>query len=386
MTIIDRIRLAWFGLSRRPVRTGLTSLGIAVAVSSMVIFLSLGEGLRQTFLNELSSVGPDIQVTHAGTPQGLLPPPILNPETSMVIGELAAGPGIVQVTPVVVNLKQALNPADSAVYYGLPTDQGVQALFPGVRTTHGRLLQVGDAHLKVAVLGAKAARNLKVQVGGLVMLNRWASVRVVGILAPENSLTDTFTFLPLSVVQAAFGLGNRISMVALRLDHPERVQQVASTLAGCLHVTATTCSELFRFVGRMLNSVDVISLGLSVIALAVGGLAVVNTVMMGVQERTQEFGTLRAIGARPAAIRGLVLTESLLVSLIGGALGLLLGWLGTLGINVYTEHLAGIAGAALTLRLVLLTLAVSLLLGALAGALPARNAGRMTIHAALGQA
>lgn len=386
MTFLDRLRLAWLGLSRRPVRTGLTTLGIAVAISSMVIFLSLGEGLRQTFINELNSVGPNIQVSRAEPAQGLLPPPVLSPETTGEIKNLASALGIVQITPVAVSLKQALDPADSAVYYGLPADQGVQALFPGVRIAQGRLLQAGDAQLRVAVLGARAARNLKVQVGGTVVLNRRASVRVVGILAPENSLTDTFTFMPLPAVQAAFSLGDRISMVAVRLDRPERAHQVASALTGRLHLVASTRSELFRFVDRLLNSVDVISLGLSVIALVVGGLAVVNTVMMGVQERTREFGTLRAIGARPATIHGLVLTESLLLSLIGGTLGLFLGWLGTLGINVYTEQLAGIAGAVLTPRLILLTLAVSLTLGGLAGTFPARSAGRTTIVAALGRA
>jgi len=388
MNFTDRIRLAWLGLSRRPVRTGLTSLGIAVAVSSMVIFLSLGEGLRQTFVNELKSVGPDIQVSRAESTQGLLllPPPDLSPETTGAIEKLASALGIVQITPVAVSLKQALDPVDSAVYYGLPADQGIHALFPGVRVAQGRLLQVGDANSEVAVLGAKAARNLKVQVGDTVVLNRRASVRVIGILAPESSLTDTFTFLPLPAVQAAFNLGDRISMVALRLDRPERAHQVAAALTGRLHLAASTRSDLFRFVDRMLNSVDVISFGLSVIALVVGGVAVVNTVMMGVQERTQEFGTLRAIGARPATIQGLVLMESLLLSLVGGALGLLLGWFGMLGINVYTEHLAGIAGSALTLRLVLLTLVVSLLLGVFAGAFPARNASRTTINAALGRA
>ena len=102
-------------------------------------------------------------------------------------------------------------------------------------------------------------------------------------------------------------------------------------------------------------------------------------------ERTREFGTLRAIGARPGFVRELVLTESLLLSLIGGVGGLLLGLAGIWAVNVYTQNLAGFDAAALTGRLVLLALFISLLLGLLAGLLPARSASRLSINEALGR-
>jgi putative ABC transport system permease protein len=108
--------------------------------------------------------------------------------------------------------------------------------------------------------------------------------------------------------------------------------------------------------------------------------------MAGVHERLGEFATLRAIGARPKTIRALVLVESTLLSLTGGFAGLLLGLLGVAGVNAYAQSLAAVAVAAVTAPLLLLTLGVSLLLGLLAGLVPARAAGRATILSALGKA
>lgn len=379
------VRLAWRGLSRRPVRTGLTALGITVAVASMVVFLSLGEGLREVFRDELGSVGPDVQVARGSLAQGLFPAPTLPPGTVQDIARLAPELGITRVTPVVVSLRQSLDPAQSAVFYGLPARQGVQALFPGVRAGRGRLLLPDDEDRAVAVLGARAARNLGLGVGDTLALNRRASARVVGVLAPQNSLTDTFTFLPLGAVGRAFGTGDRLSLVAVRLERPGDARRVASSLSRQLGLTATTRSDFLSFVGRMLRSSDALSLGLSVVSLVVGGLAVVNTVLMGVYERTREFGTLRAIGARPAFVRTLVLTESLLLALAGGVGGLLLGLAGIWAVNLYTQDLAGIDAAALTPRLTGLALGISLLLGLISGLLPARSAGRLSITEALGR-
>ena len=382
----ELIWLAWLSLTRRPVRTALSALGLTVAVAGMVVFLSLGEGLKQAFSSELSSIGPDLQVSRSAPGQSLLPSPSLDPQVAVRVQRLAAGLGIERVTPVAVILRQSLDPAQSAVFYGLPPDQGIAALFSGVRASSGRLLIRSDAERSVAVLGARAARNLGLAVGDTLPLTRRSSARVVGVLQPENSLTDTFTFLPLGAVQRAFGSGNRLSLVAVTLRRPAEAGRVAAVLSRRLGLEVSTRSELLRAVERLLSGSGAVSLGLSAVSLLIGSLTIINTVMMGVFERTREFGTLRAIGARPGFVRALVLSESLLLALLGGSAGLLLGLLGSWGVNLASRQLAGIDVAALTPRLTLLTLGISLLLGLLAGLIPARAAGRLTITRALGRA
>lgn len=385
MNTSDLWTLAWRGLTRRPLRTLLTALGITVAVASMVVFLSLGEGIRKVFTAELGGIGPDVQVSLSGFSQGFAPQPNL-PETAVAdIQALSDELGITSVTPVVMVVRGSLDVTQSAVLYGLPAAQGLQGVFPNARADRGRALTAADEGRGVAVLGAKAAQNLRLTLGSTLNLNRRNQVRVVGVLAPESGLVDNFIFLPIRTLQRAEGAEGRVSMVAVKLANPRSARAVADTLARRLDLEAQTQSDFLSFIERALRISDAVRFGISLIALIVGGLAVANTVMMGVFERTREFGTLRAIGARPGFVRGLVLTESLLLSLVGGVGGLLLGLGGIAVVNLYTQDLAGIDAAALTPRLTLLALGISLLLGLLSGLLPARSASRLSIVDALGR-
>ncbi|WP_420595482.1 ABC transporter permease [Deinococcus sp.] len=375
--------LARRGLTRRPVRTLLTTLGIVVAVASMVIFLSLGEGIRRVFSDELGGIGPDVQVSLSGFTQGVAPQPNLPQSTVDDIQKLAPELGIERVTPVISTVRGSLDPSQSALLYGLPAEQGINAVFSNIKIGEGRLLMAGDEN--VAVIGAKSAKNLNLKLGSTLRLNRRSAVKVVGILAQSGGLNDSFIFLPLTTIQRAQAAQNRISSVAVKLKDPRQARAVADKLAKTLNLEAQTQADFLGFAERALRITDAVRFGISLIALIVGGLAVANTVMMGVFERTREFGTLRAIGARPGFVRELVLTESLLLSLIGGIGGLLLGLAGIWAVNVYTQNLAGFDAAALTGRLVLLALFISLLLGLLAGLLPARSASRLSINEALGR-
>lgn len=385
MNPTDLWKLAWRGLTRRRVRTLLTALGITVAVASMVIFLSLGEGIRKAFTTELGNIGPDIQVSLSGMAEGFAPQPNLPQSTVNDLQKLAPELGLVRTTPVMMTVRGSLDPTQSTVLYGLPAAQGIGAVFPSTEAAEGRTLQAADEGQGVAVIGAKVAQNMHLKIGSSLNLNRRNRVKVVGILAPASALVDNFMFLPLSTLQRSEGAQNRISIVAIKLADPRRAKEVAKALSDRLNLEAQTQSDFLSFMDHALKISDAVRFGISLISLIVGGLAVANTVMMGVYERTREFGTLRAIGARPTFVRALVLSESLLLSLVGGVGGVVLGLLGIIGVNLYTQQLAGIDAAALTPRLTLLALGISLLLGLLSGLLPARSASRLNITDALGR-
>ncbi|MBB6097971.1 putative ABC transport system permease protein [Deinobacterium chartae] len=385
MTFSDLFRLALRGLSRRAVRTTLTVLGIVVAVASMVIFLSLGEGIRQVFRQELGSIGPDVQVSVNGLTQGAAPLPDVPQEVAGRLEARAAEYGIRSVTPVVLSVRGGFDPSQSFVIFGYPAAQGTADVLPNARVAQGRALTAADEGQAVAVVGAKAAQNGNFRLGSEVRYNRNNAFRVVGILEEEGGLTDSFILVPLSTLQRANGFPGRLTYVGLKLFDAGEARNVAQRIEQDFDLTAQTQSDFLRVLDRAVTVSDAIRFGISLIALVVGGLAVANTVMMGVFERTREFGTMRAIGAQPGFVWRLVLLESLLLSLLGGLGGLLLGYLGIVAVNAYTEQLAAISAAALTGRLVLMALGVSLLLGLLAGLLPARSAGRIRITEALGR-
>lgn len=377
--------MALRGLTRRPVRTLLTSLGIAVAVASMVIFLSLGEGVRKVFAQELGGIGPDIQVSMTDLSQGFALHPNVPQDTVTKIEALSGELGIQSVTPVIMAVRGSFDPTKKAIMYGLPAVQGIQAVFPKAEIAQGRLLEPKDDRRQVAVLGAKAAEQLHLKIGSYLNLSRRDRVKVVGILKVQSGLSDNFMFIPLHNLQRSEGAVGRVSLVAVKLKQPKTADEVAQILSKRLDMEAQTQADFLSFIDRAMKISDAMRFGISLIALVVGGLAVVNTVMMSVFERTREFGTLRAMGARPSFVRALVLAESLLLSLVGGVVGLVLGMMGIWVVNQYTQNLASIDMALLTPRLALLALVISFVLGLVSGLLPAHNAGKVRIVDALGR-
>jgi putative ABC transport system permease protein len=126
-----------------------------------------------------------------------------------------------------------------------------------------------------------------------------------------------------------------------------------------------------------------VRLGISAIALIVGAIAVANTVMMSVFERTREFGVIRAVGARPRFLFGLVLSESLLLALAGAAGGILVGWVGVYFVNRVALDQLGLEVALVTPRLAAFAVLVAMVMGLVSGLLPAGRAARIPIAAAL---
>jgi putative ABC transport system permease protein len=159
-------------------------------------------------------------------------------------------------------------------------------------------------------------------------------------------------------------------------------EAIRTRVAG---VSAQTTGDVLRFAERAVRISDLVRFGISLVALIVGGLLVANTVMMSVYERIREFGLMRALGARRDFIFGLVLLEALLLGVVGGLLGLVLGQAASGLVNWYTGREVGLALSAVTFRLASFALLVAVVLGLLAGFLPARTASRLKVVEALGR-
>lgn len=383
----DLFTLARRGLSRRPVRTLLTVLGIVVAVASMVVFLSLGEGFRRALGQEIGNIGPDIQVTLEGSDPtqfgGTIPEVPL--ENVAKLEGLREELGIAQVFPLTLTARGGFG--DSYVLEGYPVERvGLADIYPSLKLAAGRLLTTADAGGAVAVVGAKAAERGNLAVGREVRFNRQNRFRVVGVLAEGGGFTDSFIFVPLDRLSSAIGVAGKASVIAVKLSEPGGARAAADAIeARYPELQAQTQGDVLQVLDRAIAIGDAFRFGISLISLIVGALAVANTVMMGVYERTREFGVIRAMGAKPSFVFRLVVLESVLLAIVGGLGGLVLGYLGTLAVNYFVRDLVSVNIAALTPRLALLALGVAGALGLLSGLLPARTASRLVITQALGR-
>jgi len=369
-------------LMARPVRSLLTLLGVLVATSSMVLFLSFGEGLRRALFQELSRVGPAIQVVPEGAEGfGLSAFPEITPETLEALKQAGEALGVQALVPTLFLTRGGFDPSTSFFFQGLPPGVSPDLLYPGARAKEGRLLPSERG----AVVGGRVAKRSELALGSPLRLSPRVELRVEGILEETGGLADNLIFVPLPVLQEVLGTQN-YSAILVALSPGQKAEEVARALERAVPgIKAQTTGEVMRFAERALRISDLVRFGISLVALTVGGLLVANTVMMSVYERIREFGVMRALGARRGFIFRLVLLEALLLALLGGVLGLGLGGAASSAINLYTLDQVGLALSAVTPRLSLFALGVALTLGLVAGLLPAYNASRIPVVEALGR-
>ena len=370
--------LAWRGLTARPVRSWLTALSVAVAAASLTAFLALGAGLKQAVNAQISSIGPQLQLSGADLLQSFSPPPTLPQGLVERVWALQSQLGLTAVTPVLLGYQG--EGTAQVTLYGVPA--GLQAIFPGLRMASGRMLTASDRGRRRVVLGAAVARKGGLLVGQTVQVRR-QPMRVVGVMAPTSSLTDGFLVVPLDTLQTALRVPGMVSLVAVQVADERVVPQVAARLARTFGLEAQTQADFRTVTRRLLTVSGLVQTVLGLVALTVGALCVLNTVSMSVLERQAEFAGLRAIGVRPGWLLGLVVAESLLLSLLGGLIGLVLGGVAVLGISAVTRRALGVRAALMTPGVILEVLIACLLIGVLAGLPAAWRSGRRSIVAGL---
>jgi putative ABC transport system permease protein len=387
----DLLTLAQRGLMRRPVRTLLTVLGIVVAVASMVIFLSLGEGFRKALGSEIGNIGPDITVSLAGNDSSSIfgsPIPDVPLENVARFESVAKDLGITQVIPFILTARGSFSGSGYAIA-GYPFERvRLNDVYPSLKLAEngGRLFTKEDAATNVAVVGALAAKTANLQLGDELRISRTSRFKVIGLLEKGDGFTDSVIFVPFTALGKGLGIEGRATGIALKLSDSGAAKTVAANLnQRFTDLSAKTQGDVLKILDKAIAIGDAFRFGISLISLIVGGLAVANTVMMGVYERTREFGVMRAIGAKPSFVFALVVLESLMIAMIGGAGGVVLGYVGTLVVNFAVRDLIGVAIAAVTFRLFALAVGVAATLGLLSGLLPARTASRLVITQALGR-
>ncbi|HZJ09019.1 MAG TPA: ABC transporter permease, partial [Trueperaceae bacterium] len=199
-----------------------------------------------------------------------------------------------------------------------------------------------------------------------------------------GGLLDNLIMVPISSLQAALGVDDRLSLLMVDLDDPGRADSVAAAIeAAYPELGAQTQAGALSVVQDSLRISDFVRLGISAIALIVGAIAVANTMMMSVFERTREFGVMRAVGAKPSFLFGLVVVESILLSLVGAVVGVGLGWLAASFVNSLAMGYVGLEVAAITPRLVAFAVVVAVVVGLVSGLLPAGRASRIPIAVAV---
>ena len=399
MGTIDLVRLALSRLSAARVRAALTMLGVVIGVASLIVLSAVGQGAAASVDRQLQELGPNLLSVEpgssvmGGTRQAAGSAQTLTLDDAAAIGEL---PSVAAVEPEIAiqgNVVAGSHNATTSVV-------GTSEQFPDVRayTVDQGLFFNAAAEtqgLRVAVLGAQTATDLRLQapVGSTITIDS-IPFSVIGVLEPKGSVgataNDDMALIPITTMRRYFNETTRVRAIGVSVAAADQIPVVkaaiTSVLDGRHHVSPGGVADFkvrdqAQLLGTVVNvnaSLSSLLVGIAAIALFVGGIGIMNIMLVSVRERTREIGIRKALGARRRDLVAQFLVEALTLSLIGGVVGLLVGLAVCLAVaQILSLPFAVdpvVAGGALL---------SSLIVGSVFGVWPALQASRLDPVAAL---
>ena len=388
LQLSDLARLSIVGLRTRKLRAGLSALGIAIGVAAIVAVLGLSASSQAGLLDEINQLGTNLLTVSNG--ESFTGAPTELPVTAPAMIGRMSGVQQVQSTGAVSGANAYRSPYIPAANTNSLTVQAASlALLPVVATSvaQGHYLNAATAQEPVAVLGAVAAQRLgidRIYPGERI----WAGGQwfyVVGILRPAvlASAIDSSVLVGYPAAEKYLGFDGHPSTIYLRTQNSQ-VTTVDNLLAATANPESPNQVNVSQPSAALVAEADAQSalnglfLGLGAVALLVGAVGVANIMIISVLERRSEIGLRRALGATRGHIRTQFLSEAVLLGLLGGAVGVALGVVSTI---VY----ANIKGwtTVVPIEAWVGGLASSIIIGAVAGLMPALRAARLSPTQAL---
>ena len=396
MKLLDLLSLALSRLGTGKLRTALTMLGIIIGVASVVALVSVAEGATagvssrlQALGTNLITVSPGFSITGATRGAG-------GSATTLTLADadaLGQLDNVANLAPEITTSKlvmvtDKLSGAQNETARIIGTTPDYLTVFAYSMWAGSFLNQTAlDSNLRVAVIGATTADNLGLtpaSVGSTIYISG-LPFSLLGIMQPKGGSTaaDDQVLIPESTARELLVNTGGVSTIGISATSSETISLVSGEIITTLEqrhaitngvddFTITTQAQLLGTVSSVSDVLTLLLAGIASISLLVGGIGIMNIMLVSVRERTREIGIRKAIGARGRDILFQFLLEALILSLLGGLLGVGLGVLVSFGIGIYAGW--GFIFNPLT---VLVAVSFSMLIGIIFGVWPASQAARL---------
>jgi len=387
--------LAFNNLKRRKLRSWLTMIGIFIGIAAVVALISLGQGLQNYIGQEFQKLGTDkiiIQSKGMGPPGTAGPSLILTDEDLKVIQNVN---GVDWAVGFLIKQGQAKYKDEVGLGFAIGANPSDLKLLEEINTyvvIDGRNLKEGDKY-KVVVGNNHVYGDIwskPMQVGNTINIEG-QDFKIIGVLEKiGNPYDDGSLYVTKDVLREILNVGNEESQIMVKTKTGFNPEDVASTIKRKLRqfrgekedqetFDVQTSQQLLNTFQSIFAVVQAVLVGIAAISLFVGGIGIMNTMYTAVIERTKEIGTLKAIGAKNSDVLLIFLFESGLLGLVGGGIGILIGFsLAKTAEYIATQAIGtNLLQAAFPPYLILGVLAFSFFIGSLSGILPAMQASKL---------
>jgi len=397
---LDLFRTAWVGVATHKLRSFLTMLGIVIGVGAVITLMSVGKGSTEHILSNIQSMGANLVTIRGGASMFGGVRGAMGGSNTLTLEDAEA------IAEQVSNIS-AVAPSSSSNMQLVAGNENMNSSVTGVTPTHASVNNLDIAAgsfiseeeyqrgAKVAVLGSNVAETLFGMTSPLGQKMRMGSmiVTVTGVLESKGGMmnsSDDAVFIPLTTLHQAVSQTRNaqgetvVSSIALTVIDEDVTDQVIADITSLLrtrHRLAATADDDFNIMS-MSDIVDTLSetsgtmtllLGaIAGISLLVGGIGVMNIMLVSVLERTREIGILKALGAKERDIWSQFLIEAAFLTLAGGIIGIIGGW----GVSWLIDKME-VTSTVVSSDIIIMAVSVSVAIGLFFGFYPAWNASRL---------
>lgn len=381
------LTLAAKNLLRRRGRTLLTVLGVAIAITVLFSLLSLNSGYEKQLNKEVTSMGIHILAVPKGCPYeaaslvmhgGVIPKYL----SATDLWNVTNIDGIELATPMLMHQfirRDNQTGKDAAhIVFGIEIDE-IRELKPWWKV-QGRYFTNNETQVMLVGRGLADKENLTV--GMVLPAGPFKNFTIIGILDRTGDQDDQFHFVPLAEAQRVFNKEGKITTIAVKVKDVSRISEVSEEMEKVPDIQVVTMTQIMGTIMNLAGSARSLLLTVIAIALIISAFGIINTLLMSVNERTKEFGMMKAIGASGLDIGRIVLAETVFITLAGGVIGTVAALVGSSLIEGFVKGMLPYSpqGSLISFSpgLVAFALAFSVVLGLICGIYPAFKSSRLT--------
>ncbi|MFY7804195.1 MAG: ABC transporter permease [Limnoraphis robusta] len=396
MNFLEQVKMATQTLLAHKMRSSLTMLGIIIGNASVIGMIGVGEGAQEFVSQQVNSFGPNVLFVLPGSPEAQSRP--VYPPQTLVLEDAEA---IAEQVPTVKEVAPSITGSELMSYRGKNSSAALVGATPEYLTVRGfdvaRGRFISDLDLKrneqVVALGSEIAEQLfgnEDPLGKSVRLKN-ISLQVVGVMQPKGSTLgnnqDMNAFIPVTtmanrIVGKTSPYGIQVTFISVSVEDQSKMKAAQFQIENLLRLrhkitneddfTVQSQKELMERLSKITGALTILLAATAAISLFVGGIGIMNIMLVSVTERTQEIGLRKAIGASQRDILIQFIIEAVILSAVGGLIGTTVGVGGIFIIGMLTPLSAGVSPIAIGVAV-----SVSGGIGLFFGVFPAKQAAKL---------